>query len=97
MSPVNSFSPGTPLYNNLLMSVTAEISQDPIGPCRPLEQSEDSCKHSTMAALSSGLDVGDHSVVEYHNRGTMVGVRVGVRVRIMIRFGVTKRAEPIWG
>ena len=97
MSPVNLFAPGTPLYNNLLMSVTVEISQDPIGPCGPLEQSEDSCRHSAMAALISGLDVGDHSVVEYHNRGTMFGVRVGVRVRIMIRIGVTIRVEPIWG
>ena len=77
-----------------MLSVTAETSHDPIGPCGPLEQSEDSCKHSTMAALSSDLDVGDHSVVEYHNRGTMVGVRVGVRARIMIRIGVTIRVEP---
>ena len=53
------------MYNKLLMSFTAETSQDPIGPCGPLEQSEDSCRHSTMAALSSTLDFGVKSVVAY--------------------------------
>ena len=33
MSPVNLSDPGTRLYNNQLVSVTAETSQDPIGPC----------------------------------------------------------------
>ena len=86
------------MYNNLLMSVTADTSQDPIGPCGPLEQSEDSCRHSAMAALSPVLDFGAHPlvalssvldfeahpIVGYYDWGNTVGVRV--RVRIMIRF-----------
>ena len=65
ISPVNLFAP----YNNQLMSIKAETSQDPIGPCGPLEQSEESRRHSLMAALSSAFDFGAHPVVRYHNRG----------------------------
>merc|ERR1719472_802609 len=43
-SPLNLFAPGIGclvlLTNNQLMSGTAETSQDPIGPCGPLEQSK---------------------------------------------------------
>ena len=39
------------------VSVTSDTSQDPIGPCGPLEQSVDSLRHSTIAALSSALDL----------------------------------------
>ena len=63
MSPLNDVDEaGTRhAWNNILMSVTAETSQDPIGPCSPLEQSVgDSSKHRTMAALSSVLDSGAH-------------------------------------
>ena len=50
--------------NNKVISVTAETSQDPIGPCGPLEQSVgDRFRHSTMAALSCALDFGAHTVV----------------------------------
>ena len=55
--------------NNLLRSVTPDVSQDPIGPCEPLEQSADNLRHSAMAALSSALDLGDQPVVVYHHSG----------------------------
>ena len=46
------------------MTVIAETSQDPIGPCEPLEQSmEDSLRHSLMAAWSSVFDLGANTVV----------------------------------
>ena len=68
MSPVNLFAPGIRLSfaskNNQLMSVNAETSQDPIGPCEPLEQSEDSFTHLRMAVWSSALDFGAHPLVE---------------------------------
>ena len=57
------------------MSVTVDTSQDPIGPCGPLEQSADSFRHSTMAAWSSALDLGAHPVVGYR-KCHIVGVRV---------------------
>ena len=54
-SPLNLSDPRTGvdfvLKNNQLISVIAEISQDPIGPCRPLEQSVgDSWRHFFMMA-----------------------------------------------
>ena len=73
---------GTPSKNNQFISVTAETSQDPIGPCRPLEQSEDSCRHSLMAAWRPGLDFGVHSVVRCYCRGDTVGVSVGIMIRV---------------
>ena len=52
------------LSNKPFISVTAETSQDPIGPCGPLEQSAgDSWRHSLMAALSSASDFGEYPVV----------------------------------
>ena len=59
ISPLNDLA----YENNLLILVTAETSQDPIGPCGPLEQSVDSSRHCTIAALSSQLDFGAHAVV----------------------------------
>ena len=71
-SALNLFAPGTGFQlsstNKLVMSVTAETSQDPTGPCGPLEQSADSCRHSRMAVWRSDLDFGDHPVVEYDYR-----------------------------
>jgi hypothetical protein len=41
-----------------------EMSQDPIGPCGPLEQSVgDSFRHCLMKAWSSGFDFGANTVV----------------------------------
>ena len=95
MSPVNSFALGIRLSfaskNNQLISLTAETSQDPIGPRGPWEQSEDSCKHSLMAVWSSALDFGAHPVVEHYNRG--YPVRLRVMIRIMIRFRVRARVR----
>ena len=67
MSPLNLFTPGTiSLLNNAVMSITAETSQDPIGPCRLLEQLVGvNSRHSLIAGLSSALDFGAHAVVEY--------------------------------
>ena len=65
MSPLNLSASGS--GNNELISVTAETSQAPSGPCGPLEQSVgDDFRHSTMAALSSVSDRGVHPVVAYH-------------------------------
>ena len=72
------------------MSVTAEMSQDPIGPCGPLEQSEDSFRHSSMAAWSSSLDFGVHPEMG-HRTGYTVAVMA--RVRIMIRLRVRQRVD----
>ena len=58
MSPLNEDASA----NNELMSVTADTSQDPIGPYRPVEQSEDSLRHCVMAAFSSDLDFGANAV-----------------------------------
>ena len=59
MSPLILFAPGiTSLLNNWPILVTADTSQDPIGPCEPLKQSVDSCRHSLMADWSSALDSG---------------------------------------
>ena len=54
----------------LAMSVTDETSQNPIGPCGPLEQSKsDVFRHSAMAALSSLFDLGAQAVeVGYYYR-----------------------------
>ena len=58
MSPSN-----TEEWNNQLISVTAETSQDPIGSCEPSAQSVDSFKHSAIWALSSAFDLGAQAVV----------------------------------
>ena len=64
MSPLNLFAPGiTSLLNIWRIFVTAETSQDPIGPCGPLEQSLDSGRHCTMSAWSSKLVFGAHPVM----------------------------------
>ena len=68
--------------NNWLISVIAETSQAPIGPCGPLEQSVGSCRHSFMAAWSSALDFGAHPVA-----GIVFGV-ARLRVRVIITVSV---------
>ena len=94
ISPVNLFAPRTRLSfsskNNQLMSLTGDTSQDPISPCGPFEHSDDSCRHSTMAAWSFALDFGAHAVV-----GHFTGYTVGVsgRVRIILRFRVRVRVR----
>ena len=55
--------------NNQLMSVTAETSQNPIGPCGPLEHLLDTFRHSTMANRRLALNFGGHAVVGYYCRG----------------------------
>ena len=62
------------------LPVTAETSQDPIGPCGPLEQSEDSLRHSAMATWISDLDCGAHPVAGcFFNSYTVVVRRVVTR------------------
>ena len=75
MSPMNLFALGTNL-NNKLMSVAAETSQDPIGPCGPLEQSVDSFRDSLMVtwSLAFGVDFESHPIVGYYYRGTLLGL-----------------------
>ena len=77
MSTVTLLAPDTTFeLNNWLISVTAETSQDPIGPCGPVEQSVDSSAHSQMAVWSSALEFGAHPVEEYFG-----GYTIAVRVR----------------
>ena len=99
-SPLNLSAPGTRLLlaskNNWLMSVTAETSHDPIGPCGPLEQSVDSLRHSTKASWSSDLDFGAHAVVGRYYSDYMVAARVGVRmvivsIKLRLRTGVLSK------
>ena len=60
MSPLNDFA----LSNNALISFTFDVTQDPIGPCAPLEQAaSDAFRHAAMAALSSTFDFGAQSAV----------------------------------
>ena len=64
MSPLNLSVPETTLESNTsFISVTAETSQDPIGPCVPLEQSVDAFMHSAMAAWSFAVDLGGQAVI----------------------------------
>ena len=70
------------------MSVTAETSHDPIGPCGPFEQSEDSLMHCTMAALSSALDFGAHLVTTVVGGVVVAGAAV---VAVRLRLGLCLR------
>ena len=86
MSPMNLSAPGTPSrLNNWLISVTADTSQDPIGPCGPLEQSEDSCRHSLMAAWSSDFAAHPVGSCDYRYRGHTVGVSVRLTIIVSVR------------
>ena len=69
--------------NNKPISVTAETSQDPIGPCGPSKQSEDSSRHSLIAAWSFALDFGTHPVTSYYT----VEFRVDARIMVTFRAG----------
>ena len=60
---ISTLNAGGALSNKLFISVTAETSQDPIGPCGPLEQSEDDLRHSSMAVLRSPFDFGVNTAV----------------------------------
>ena len=80
MSPLNEL--GTPSKNSQLISVTTDTSQDTIGPFEPLEQSEDSSRHSLMAACSSAFDFGVHPAVEYDNSDLALGIVVVVSVLV---------------
>ena len=76
-----------------MLSATAETSHEPIGPWGPLEQLDDSLRHSTMAAWSSPLDCGVQAVVGCYYSGYMVAARV--RVRMMIRVSIRCRLKII--
>ena len=80
-----------------MLSGMAETSQDPIGPCGPLEQSKSfSVRHSTMAALSSASDVRANAAVAHYNRGYTSGVKMGVLIMIRVTFSLTNRVRG-WG
>ena len=68
------------------MSVTADTSQDPIGPCVVYLQWVDRLRHCTIPALSSALSFGAQPAVGYC-RGRTGGVSVRVRVRLRYRVG----------
>ena len=80
MSPVNDDA----REKNRCMSVTPETSQDPIGPCGPLEQSVDSLRHFVVAVWSSAFDFGVHPVGRHYYRVLKVGHNLKVRVKIKI-------------
>ena len=91
MSPANAYlyPPGEYFTNNRLISVTADTSQDPTGPCGLSEQSADSCRHSTTAAWSCALDCGAHPVARHYyglelRRGVTLAVRVIVVVDVIV-------------
>ena len=54
------------LKNILFMSVTADTSHDPMGPCEPVVQlpRNDSLRHAATARLSSVLFCGENARVE---------------------------------
>ena len=94
MSPLNDEASGpSHVLNKLFISVTAETSQDPIGPCGPVKQSVgDSSRHSLMVALSSALDFGAYPVVGYYNGwGDTVELMSRVRTIIKLRASVSLR------
>ena len=75
-SPLNDFA----AWKMARMSVTLDTSQEEIGPCGPLEQSEDSCRHSLMALWSSSFDFGAHPAVQYHNISVKrLGLGIGLQ------------------
>ena len=76
------------MTNEKLVSVTAETSQDPIGPCGVVPQVRDIFMHCAMPAFSSALDFGAHAVMNYFNRGYTVRLRARVRIMIRVRVGV---------
>ena len=80
-----------------MLLVTAETSHVPIGPCGPLEQSEDSFRHVAMADCISSLDVGVHAVVGHYQSGYTVAVRVGVRLMIRVTIRVRIRVRAVAG
>ena len=56
------------------MSVTADTSHDPIGPCGLLKQSVgDSFRHSKVADWSSALFFGAHPVLGFYKGHTDEG------------------------
>ena len=90
ISPLNLFDPGTnSSLNDWLISFTAETSQDPIGPCRPVKQSADSSRHSSMAAWSSVLEIGAHPLFRFPVKGCM-----GILARIIISRVMVKIRVP---
>ena len=82
MSALNDDASGTLFaLNKLIISVTPDTSQDPIGPCGPSEQSKSPrFRHSAMAASSSALDLGAHPYVVVVV-GIVVSVSISVRER----------------
>ena len=77
-SPLNSYALGIgskSLTNNLLISVTAETSQDPIGFDKPFAPSKgDISSVSTMASWSCALDLRTHTAVVQHLCSQMGGL-----------------------
>ena len=77
--------------NKPSISVTPETSQDPIGPCGPLEQSGESSRHSLIAAWSFALDLGTHPVTSYYTVGFRVDARIMVTFRSWVEVSVRRR------
>ena len=78
MSPLNENA----RWNVDCMLVTAETFQDPIGPCGPLEQSLDSCRHSLMAARSCAFDFETQPAVGHYYSVTRPKVSLGSKQRV---------------
>ena len=85
MSLLNDDAAGTrSVANKLFISVTAETSQELIAPCRPLEQSVESFKHSRTAAWSSALDFGGGTAVGHRDGCHTVRATPRITIRIII-------------
>ena len=98
MSLLNLFVPGiTSSLNNWRILVTAETSQDPIGPCGPLEHSVDSFRHSKMAAWSSTLDFGGHPGVGITGGTVGDSERITIMIRAKVRFRVIRVMTRVRG
>ena len=85
------------ISNKLPMSVTTDTFQDPIGPCGPLEQSLDSFRDSTMAALSSDSNFGVHPVVRYCYSGHAVGITFKVILITTLRVRIRRAQGEDYG
>ena len=84
------------------MSVIPETSQDPIGPCGPLEQLVgDSCRHSKIAVVNCLLFIGAQSVISSKVIGLKSvmgcdsGHTLGVTLMISIMLKISDRARVI--
>merc|ERR1719326_174141 len=80
-------SPLKDVWANIeIMSVTWDTSHVPIGPCGPLEQSDESLRHASTASLSSLRVFGENTVADEALTPTPSAGDSVVRMRNVIKF-----------